>query len=110
MCIKQWYTALLEDRVFMSQEDDQALPTLIPARVETLHPAADWKKIWRRTRTVELSSDLTGFIFKLPTQNRISRLGGTEGDNLIFVKFAIQKLKPPSKPLFLASLLRLLSG
>ena len=77
MSTKQWYTALLEDRVLMSQ----ALPTLIPARVETLHPSADWKKIWRLTRTVGLGGDLTGFIFKLvhcllPTLERISRLGG----------------------------------
>ena len=105
MSTKQWYTALLEDQVLMSQEDDQALPTLIPARVETLHPAADWKKIWRLTRTVGLGSDLTGFIFKLvhcllPTQDRISRLGGTEGDNPGLYKLCTSEVETPQHAFF----------
>ena len=73
--------------------------------METLHPTADWKKIWRLTRTVGLGGDLTGFIFKLvhcllPTLERISRLGGTEGDNPGLCKLCYSEVETPQHAFF----------
>ena len=86
MSIKQWYLALLEDGVLMSQVDEESPPSLIPVRVESLFPDTDWNETWRLVRTHGLGSDLTGFLFKLvhcllPTQDRVSRLGGGQVPN-----------------------------
>ena len=105
MSTKQWYTVLLEDQVLMSQVADQASPSLIPARVEILHPAVNWKKTWRLARIPGLDSDLTSFLFKLvhcllPTQDRIFRLGGTEGDNPGLCKLCSIEVETPEHAFF----------
>ena len=51
MSTKQWYTALLEDQVLLSLDEDHATSTLIQARVEVLHSTAGWNNIWRLTKT-----------------------------------------------------------
>ena len=83
MSIKQWYQALLEDRVLMSAPADGSPPSLLPVRVETLSPTTDWPQAWQLVRTRGLGSDLVTFLFKLlhcllPTQDRVARLGGSE--------------------------------
>ena len=87
MSTKQWYQVLLEDQVLMSPEDENSPPTLLPVRVETLYPTADWSRTWSLARTKGLGSELTSFIFKLlhrllPTQDRVSRLGGSGSQGL----------------------------
>ena len=87
MSTKQWYRVLLEDQVLMSPETENSPPSLLPVRVETLNPTNDWAHTWNLARTKGLGSDLTSFLFKLvhcllPTQDRVSRLGGAEGRGL----------------------------
>ena len=84
MSTKQWYRALLEDRVLKAEMEDNSPPTLIPVRVEHLSPSTDWSQTWRVARLPGLPSDLTAFLFKLvhcllPTQDRVARLGGGDG-------------------------------
>ena len=85
MSIKQWYTALMESQVLMSQSTATSPPTLLPVRAELLHPNADWSWTWSLARTKSLGSDLTAFLFRLlhhllPTQDRVARLGGGQTD------------------------------
>ena len=82
MTTSQWYYALLEDQVLMATTEANTTPTLLPVRVEALYPLTDWSLTWRLARTKGLGSDLTSFLFKLvhcllPTQDRVSRLGGS---------------------------------
>ena len=84
MSTKQWYTVLMEDRVLMSPATDDSPPCLLPVRVESMYPSNDWSNTWRRSRIKGLDSELTAFLFKLlhgllPTQDRIARLGASEG-------------------------------
>ena len=77
---RQWYRLLLEDRVLMSQDENNGL-NLLPIRPEILHPNSDWPSIWARARSKGLGSDLTAFIFRLlhqllPTQERVHRIVG----------------------------------
>ena len=86
MTTSQWYSVLLEDQVLMAPADANTTPNLLPVKVETLHPLTDWSLTWRLARTKGLGSDLTGFLFKLvhcllPTQDRVSRLGGSSALN-----------------------------
>ena len=87
MSIKQWYQALLEDRVLMNPPTDTSPQSLIPVRVEILSPTIDWPQTWKLVRSKGLDSDLVTFLFKLqhcllPTQDRLSRLGGSENGGL----------------------------
>ena len=80
MTTKQWFNVLMEDQVLMAQGDDDQPPSLIPVRVESLHPGNDWSQTWRLVRIKGMGSDLTGFLFKLvhcllPTQDRLARFG-----------------------------------
>jgi hypothetical protein len=105
MSTKQWYSVLLEDQVLKSQADDNTPPTLIPVRVESLHPSTDWSETWRLARIQGLGSDLTGFIFKLvhcllPTQDRVSRLGGTDGQNPGLCNFCSEEVETPLHAFF----------
>ena len=105
MSTKQWYTALLEDQVLLSLDEDHATATLIPARVEGLHPTADWKNIWRLTKTTGLGSELSSFLFKLvhcllPTQDRISRMGGMQGENQGVCKLCSSDVETPVHAFF----------
>ena len=84
MTTRQWYKVMMEEQILMSQDDDSQPPVLAPVRVESLHPHSNWGETWRLARIQGLGSDLTGFIFKLvhcllPTQDRVSRLDGTDG-------------------------------
>ena len=86
MTTSQWYSVLLEDQVLMAPADTNTTPTLLPVRVEALYPLTDWSLTWRLARTKGLGSDLTSFLFKLvhcllPTQDRVSRLGGSVDRN-----------------------------
>ena len=81
---RQWYRLLLEDRVLMSQEDGNSVPTLLPIRPELLHHNSDWPNIWARSKTKGLGSDLSSFLFRLlhqllPTQERVQRIMGNRG-------------------------------
>ena len=81
---RQWYRLLLEDRVLMSREDENSVPTLLPIRPELLHSNSDWPSIWARARMKGLGRDLSAFIFRLlhqilPTQERVHRIIGDRG-------------------------------
>ena len=65
MSIKQWYQALLEDRVLMNPPTDTSPQSLIPVRVEILSPTIDWPQTWKLVRSKGLDSDLVSFLFKL---------------------------------------------
>ena len=84
MTTKQWYRALLEDRILMQPSDLSTPPILLPVRVESLLPNNDWKSAWRLVRTKGLRSQHSSFLFKLlhqllPTQDRISRITKDSG-------------------------------
>ena len=84
---RQWYRMLLEDRVLMSREDENSVPTLLPIRPELLHSNSDWPSIWARARMKGLGSDLSAFIFRLlhqilPTQERVHRIVGDRGQEV----------------------------
>ena len=84
MSTKQWYRALLEDRVLMQAADNGSPQALLPVRVELLSPASDWQAIWPLSRTKGLSSEQCAFLFKLlhlllPTQDRINRITDEPG-------------------------------
>ena len=79
MTTKQWYRALLEDRILMQPTELISTPVLHPVRVESLLPDNDWKTTWRLLRTKGLNSQQSSFLFKLlhqllPTQDRIGRI------------------------------------
>ena len=83
MSTKQWYQVLLEDEVLMAPTNETSPQTLLPVRVETLHPSNDWNQTWILARTKGLGSDLTSFLFRLlhyllPTQDRVSRMVGVQ--------------------------------
>ena len=76
MTTKQWYRALLEDRVMMKPGVDGSPPALLPTRVEVLMPQQDWPAAWLLSKTKGLSSENSSFLFKLvhqllPTQDRV---------------------------------------
>ena len=80
MTTMQWYRVLLEDQVLKSPANESSPSTLIPCRVERLHPATDWPTTWSLARTRGLGSELTTFIFRLlhqllPTKDRVSKFG-----------------------------------
>ena len=105
MTTKQWYSALLEDNVLKTETDENSPPSLIPVRVETISPDTDWKETWRLARRQGLPSDLTGFLFKLvhcllPTQDRVSRLGGAEGPNPGICKLCDDDVETPLHAFF----------
>ena len=84
MTTRQWYRALLEDRVLMLQGGDVSPPVLLPVRVEQLVPDHDWAGTWILMKTKGLNSDQSSFLFKLlhqllPTQNRIHRITNEPG-------------------------------
>ena len=81
---KQWYSVLLEERVFMRSENEELTAALIPINIETQHPNTDWPSVWKVLRTKGLGSELISFQFKmvhrlLPTRDRLARLGLDEG-------------------------------
>ena len=84
MTTKQWYRALLEDRVLMQPAVGDSSAALLPVRVELLMPDHDWPATWSIARTKGLTSDQTAFLFKLlhqllPTRERISRITNEQG-------------------------------
>lgn len=92
-------------KVLMSQADDISPPSLIPVRVESLNPSTDWSETWRLARLQGLGSDLTSFIFKLvhcllPTQDRVSRLGGAVAQNPGFCNFCSEEVETPLHAFF----------
>ena len=112
MTIRQWYSVLLEDQILMSVADENTTPSLLPVRVEALHPLTDWSQTWRLTRTKGLGSDLTAFLFKLvhcllPTQDRVSRLGGTEDQNPGLCQHCAVDMEDPVHAFFLCQQNRL---
>ena len=85
MTTKQWYEVLLEDKILMQQPSQDSSPVLIPVRAETLLPHLDWTRTWHLARIKGLGSELASFMFKLlhgllTTQDRVARLGLTNGD------------------------------
>ena len=69
----------------MTQSIDDSPATLIATRVENLSPENDWPDTWRLARICGLESRITSFLFKLlhhllPTQDRIQRLGVSDGE------------------------------
>ena len=83
MTTKQWYKILLEDKVLMATPTDQSPATLLPCRVELLHPSTDWPGTWALARTTGIGSDLTAFLFRLlhqilPTKDRTARFAVDE--------------------------------
>ena len=84
MTTRQWYRALLEDRVLMQQGADGSPQALLPVRVEQLVPDQDWAMTWTLAKTKGLNSDQSSFLFKLlhqllPTQDRINRITNEPG-------------------------------
>ena len=84
MTIKDWYRALLEDKLLMTQPTQHSPATLVPTRAEALFLETDWPETWRLARICGLESSLTSFLFKrlrciLPTQGRVQRLGVADG-------------------------------
>ena len=84
MSTREWYRALLEDKLLMTAPVDQSPPQLIPVRVESLHPTNDWAETWRLARINGLASNLASFLFRmihclLPTQDCVQRLGVADG-------------------------------
>jgi hypothetical protein len=105
MTTKQWYRVLIEDQVLMSPAADNQTPSLIPSRVESLHPSTDWSETWRLARVQGLGSDLTGFLFKLvhcllPTQDRVSRFGGVADQNHGLCHFCPDDVETPLHAFF----------
>ena len=98
MTTKQWYQALMEDQVLMSPANDDSPATLLPVRVELLHPSTDWTSTWSLSRTKGLSSDLTAFLFRLlhqllPTQDRVSRLVGGQNEHTGRCSLCLQEVE-----------------
>ena len=84
MTTKQWYSVLLEDKVIMNPATEVSAATLIPVRIETIHPNTDWPAVWKLVRMKGLGSELISFQLKmlhslLPTRDRVARLGLDEG-------------------------------
>ena len=84
MTTKQWYSVLLEDKVIMNPATETSAATLIPVRIETIHPNTDWPTVWKLVRMKGLGSELISFQLKmlhslLPTRDRVARLGLVEG-------------------------------
>ena len=84
MTTKQWYSVLLEDRVLMNPATEVSAASLIPVRIETIHPDTDWTAVWKLARMKGLGSELISFQLKmlhrlLPTRERVARLGLDEG-------------------------------
>ena len=105
MTIKQWYSTLLEDTVLKTETEENSPPTLIPVRAETLSPETDWSESWRLVRRQGLPSDLTAFLFKLvhcllPTQDRVSRLGGGDGPHPALCNFCGDDVETPVHAFF----------
>ena len=79
MTTKQWYRALLEDKLLMTEDSEDSPAALIPIKIESLHPTTDWALVWQSARLKGVGSELISFVFKmthrlLPSQDRVARL------------------------------------
>ena len=101
MTTKQWYSVLLEDKVIMNPATEVSAATLIPVRIETIHPNTDWPAVWKLVRMKGLGSELISFQLKmlhslLPTRDRVARLGLDEGQAGLclhcFINIVFQRL------------------
>ena len=85
MTIKQWTCVLTRDHLTHSPATLTSLATLLPVRCEVLQPQVAWPRTWQRARLRGLPGDLADHLFRhlhglLPSQDRVSRLGGSRGD------------------------------
>ena len=68
----------------MNPATDVSATSLIPVRIETIHPNTDWPAVWKLVRMKGLGSELISFQLKMlhsliPTRDRVARLGLDEG-------------------------------
>ena len=86
-------------------DDSFWLLSIVPARVEILHPSSNWQFTWRLARLRGLGSELCSFLFKLlhlllPTQDRVHRMAGRIGQSSDLCKLCGVEVETPVHALF----------
>ena len=96
----------MEDQILMTPSDDtNIVQSLVPVRVEILHPSNNWQLTWRLARLRGLGSELCSFLFKLlhlllPTQDRVHRMAGRIGQSSDLCKLCGVEVETPVHALF----------